>query len=408
MTSVIFAGYGHSTPQTDSGKVFCMWYALVGIPLCLIMFQSVGERLNTFVTFLLKHTKKCLRLKNCEVSQTNLIMVATILSSFYLFTGAGVFTHFEDWSYLDAFYYCFITLTTIGFGDYVALQSNNALQDNPEYVTFSLIFILFGLTVISAAMNLLVLRFLTMNTEDEQRDELEAAAAAQTAVRLEGDVITSNGNVVSGAQENPEFNDVTSVCSCSCYNLGRRNKSRYTVTRLPGKISHLLPMHSVSSGKDDNFMTDIESNSVLPFQHINSKRASVQLYHISLRHITQNVYIYIWGMFTSIFLHLLYVRVAKSVKLFPTVNACIICLVYQILFLQSCVNLSIAIYIVELVNKFDDAFGDRRDCVHNTLTCKLFMGNLLHQRSFISLDHMRIATLSIACNLSRNINFTVV
>lgn len=275
MTSVIFAGYGHSTPQTDSGKVFCMWYALVGIPLCLIMFQSVGERLNTFVTFLLKHTKKCLRLKNCEVSQTNLIMVATILSSFYLFTGAGVFTHFEDWSYLDAFYYCFITLTTIGFGDYVALQSNNALQDNPEYVTFSLIFILFGLTVISAAMNLLVLRFLTMNTEDEQRDELEAAAAAQTAVRLEGDVITSNGNVVSGAQENPEFNDVTSVCSCSCYNLGRRNKSRYTVTRLPGKISHLLPMHSVSSGKDDNFMTDIESNSVLPFQHINSKRASV-------------------------------------------------------------------------------------------------------------------------------------
>lgn len=268
-------GYGHSTPQTDSGKIFCMWYALVGIPLCLIMFQSVGERLNTFVTFLLKHIKKCLRLKNCEVSQTNLIMVATILSSFYLFTGAGVFTHFEDWSYLDAFYYCFITLTTIGFGDYVALQSNNALQDSPEYVTFSLIFILFGLTVISAAMNLLVLRFLTMNTEDEQRDELEAAAAAQTAVRLEGDVITSNGNVVSGAQENPELNDVTSVCSCSCYNLRKQNKNRYKVTRLPGKISHLLPMHSVSSGKDDNFMSDIESNSVLPFQHINSKRASV-------------------------------------------------------------------------------------------------------------------------------------
>ncbi|XP_022308501.1 two pore potassium channel protein sup-9-like [Crassostrea virginica] len=275
LTVITTIGYGHSTPQTDSGKIFCMWYALVGIPLCLIMFQSVGERLNTFVTFLLKHIKKCLRLKNCEVSQTNLIMVATILSSFYLFTGAGVFTHFEDWSYLDAFYYCFITLTTIGFGDYVALQSNNALQDSPEYVTFSLIFILFGLTVISAAMNLLVLRFLTMNTEDEQRDELEAAAAAQTAVRLEGDVITSNGNVVSGAQENPELNDVTSVCSCSCYNLRKQNKNRYKVTRLPGKISHLLPMHSVSSGKDDNFMSDIESNSVLPFQHINSKRASV-------------------------------------------------------------------------------------------------------------------------------------
>jgi len=80
-----------------------------------------------------------------------------------------VFSYFEDWSYLDSFYYCVITLTTIGFGDYVALQRNHALQNRPEYVIFSLIFILFGLAVLSAAMNLLVLRFLTMNTEDERK-----------------------------------------------------------------------------------------------------------------------------------------------------------------------------------------------------------------------------------------------
>lgn len=54
-------------------------------------------------------------------------------------------------------------------------------------------------------------------------------------------------------------------------------------------------------------------------------------------------------MFTSIFLHLLYVRVAKSECETVSNCHCIICLVYQILFLQSCVNLSIAIYIVELL-----------------------------------------------------------
>merc|ERR1712183_677102 len=39
-------GYGHSTPSTMLGKVFTMAYSVVGIPLALIMFQSIGERMN--------------------------------------------------------------------------------------------------------------------------------------------------------------------------------------------------------------------------------------------------------------------------------------------------------------------------------------------------------------------------
>lgn len=39
---------------------------------------------------------------------------------------------------------------------------------------FSLIFILFGLAIVAASLNLLVLRFVTMNTEDERRDEAQA------------------------------------------------------------------------------------------------------------------------------------------------------------------------------------------------------------------------------------------
>ena len=142
-------------------------------------------------------------------------------------TGAAAFSQFEQWNYFDAFYYCFITLTTIGFGDYVALQKDSALQSNPQYVAFSLIFILFGLSVVSAAINLLVLRFLTLNTEDERRDEAEAATAAQAAVRLEGDVITANGSVLGSDEQLQKREDTyhntgldeenISVCSCTCY-----------------------------------------------------------------------------------------------------------------------------------------------------------------------------------------------
>lgn len=56
----------------------------------------------------------------------------------------------------------------------VALQKDNALNKKPEYVMFALIFILFGLAIVAASLNLLVLRFVTMNTEDERRDEAEA------------------------------------------------------------------------------------------------------------------------------------------------------------------------------------------------------------------------------------------
>ncbi|MFH4984765.1 hypothetical protein AB6A40_011474, partial [Gnathostoma spinigerum] len=113
------------------------------------------------------------------VTHLDLILIASGAGTFLMASGAYVFHRYEKWTYFDSLYYCFTTLTTIGFGDYVALQKDGALQSTPEYVAFALIFILFGLTVISAAMNLLVLRFLTMNTEDEKRDEEEAVLAAR-------------------------------------------------------------------------------------------------------------------------------------------------------------------------------------------------------------------------------------
>lgn len=44
-------------------------------------------------------------------------------------------------------------------------------------------------------------------------------------------------------------------------------------------------MYSVSFGKDDNFMIDIEFNLVLFFQYINLKWVLVQFYYILLCYI---------------------------------------------------------------------------------------------------------------------------
>lgn len=167
----------------------------------------------------------------------------------------------EGWTYLDSIYYCVVTLTTVGFGDMVALQSDGDLQSSPGYVVFSIFFILVGLAVVSAAMNLLVLRFLTMNTEDERRDELRMLIAAAAVRRISGEmedlvvdercrstasdsggsgryvISTANGSVSETKPTSGQYRRYGDPTSSAW----RRNRPRYQVIRPPSVITHLLP-----------------------------------------------------------------------------------------------------------------------------------------------------------------------
>lgn len=197
LTVITTIGYGHSTPQTIQGKLFCMLYGMIGIPLCLVMFQSVGERLNFFTLISIKFFKKCFKFKNIDVTQTELVIIGIMLTLLVITTGASIFSYYEDWSYFEAIYYCFVTLTTIGFGDFVALSD----YENPlglGYVILSFSFFLFGLAVVASSMNLLVLRFLTMNTDDERKElEQDSTLNKQRSLKTNVDLINIvNGNAI--------------------------------------------------------------------------------------------------------------------------------------------------------------------------------------------------------------------
>ncbi|KHJ96844.1 Ion channel [Oesophagostomum dentatum] len=84
-------GYGHSAPETMAGRFFCMVFALAGIPLGLIMFQSIGERVNTFIAFCLHSLQSYLHKRgfDCmqEVAPKHLLIVSVSIGSSIIIIG---------------------------------------------------------------------------------------------------------------------------------------------------------------------------------------------------------------------------------------------------------------------------------------------------------------------------------
>ena len=67
-----------------------------------------------------------------------------------------LFSAWEGWSMLDGGYFCFITLTTIGFGDFV--PGDAVLNDGSEHgqakLIIACVYLLMGLTVVAMMINL--------------------------------------------------------------------------------------------------------------------------------------------------------------------------------------------------------------------------------------------------------------
>ncbi len=91
------------------------------------------------------------------------VTLSLVVMVSYIILGAFLFAAWEGWSVLDGFYFCFVTLSTIGFGDFVPGSSfdkagggdgDDELLVNPQFV-FCTIYILLGMAVIAMCFNLM-------------------------------------------------------------------------------------------------------------------------------------------------------------------------------------------------------------------------------------------------------------
>ncbi|XP_072932920.1 potassium channel subfamily K member 1-like isoform X2 [Epargyreus clarus] len=147
-TVVTTIGYGHVTPLSKQGKLFCMAYALLGIPLTLVLLSALVERLLLPATAMLRSLNAALGhlYRPFTIRLVHLTIIVTMLVVFFLLIPAAVFAALEpEWDYLDSFYYCFVSLTTIGLGDYIPGDYPDQPY-RPVYKVATTFYLIFGLT----------------------------------------------------------------------------------------------------------------------------------------------------------------------------------------------------------------------------------------------------------------------
>jgi len=147
-TVVTTIGYGHQTPLSPEGKFFCILYALIGIPMTMLLITAVVDRLMSPVNLLLiwinNNMGHLYSPFSLRIFHLSLILLAILIALFLI--PAALFTCLEDqWGYLDSMYYCFVSLTTVGLGDFIPGDTPGQ-HLRPLYKACTTFYLLIGVT----------------------------------------------------------------------------------------------------------------------------------------------------------------------------------------------------------------------------------------------------------------------
>lgn len=182
-TIITTIGFGNISPKTDGGQLFCIFYALVGIPLFGILLAGVGDHLGTGLRkAVLKIETLFLKFRVSPTIVRVISAVLSILLGCLLFVAVPIliFQEVEGWTLLESAYFVVITLTTVGFGDYVAGDSGYEGSDH-WYKPLVWFWILLGLAYFASILAMIGnwLRVLSKKTRAEM-EELRAHASDWT------------------------------------------------------------------------------------------------------------------------------------------------------------------------------------------------------------------------------------
>ena len=178
LTRTLFSlstGYGSITPKTATGQVMCIFMCLVGIPISMLSIKSVGEVFALwFMAMIQKFEKKVLKRPEPRSLETKSAVILFSLMILIVIGNGLIVVSLKGWSLLEGVYFWFVTLTTIGFGDYLVrepaqrithLEMNGSIANGGEIESlgftiimsfFSLTYLVLCLCLVSSVLNSVV------------------------------------------------------------------------------------------------------------------------------------------------------------------------------------------------------------------------------------------------------------
>ncbi|XP_013862518.1 potassium channel subfamily K member 1 [Austrofundulus limnaeus] len=155
-TVLTTTGYGHAVPLSDLGKAFCIFYSLIGIPITLFFLSATVERLVVLVTRRpISYFHRRWAMSRSRLAVLHAACLSLVMAVLFLFIPAWIFVTLEEnWNFLDSLYFCFISLTTIGLGDYVPGETHSkGANPHPHLYRLGItVYLLLGLVWILVVM----------------------------------------------------------------------------------------------------------------------------------------------------------------------------------------------------------------------------------------------------------------
>ncbi|XP_019938783.1 potassium channel subfamily K member 1-like [Paralichthys olivaceus] len=148
-TVLTTTGYGHNVPLSDEGKAFCIFYSVFGIPFTLFFLSALVQRIMAVVTRRpVSYFHRRWAMSKSKLAFIHATCLTIFMTLLFLIIPAWIFIGLEeDWNFLEALYFCFISLTTIGLGDYVPGETHSK-EANPHPQLYRLtitVYLLLGL-----------------------------------------------------------------------------------------------------------------------------------------------------------------------------------------------------------------------------------------------------------------------